>query len=169
MRKQECCQVFALNAAVPISEATMVTTRTKHALACGNMTMAWCEWNHRTIANHTWPSWKIYWTSAFAKMRNINCMTVGKAAFGANAAEEEHQAHQITASLNNLANALIQKNVTIDNLVASNAQLAQALQEMQAAMVRKRMPPPISPQRGCPVHQRRRRHPLLHWPHHRQR
>jgi hypothetical protein len=38
--------------------------------------------------------------------------------------------------LDNLANALIQKNVTIDNLIASNAQLAQALQEMQAAMVR---------------------------------
>jgi hypothetical protein len=69
-------------------------------------------------------------------MRDINCMTVGEAAFGANAAEEEHQARQITALLNNLVNASIQKNVTIDNLVASNAQLAQALQEMQAAMVR---------------------------------
>jgi hypothetical protein len=42
-RKQECCQVFSLNAAVPISKATMVTTGTKHALACGNMTIAWCK------------------------------------------------------------------------------------------------------------------------------
>ncbi len=40
-RKQKRCQVFALDAAVPISEATMVTTGTKHALTCGNMTMAW--------------------------------------------------------------------------------------------------------------------------------
>ncbi len=61
---------------------------------------------------------------------------VGKAAFGANAAEGEHQACQITTLLDNLANALIQKNATIDNLVASNAQLVQALREMQAAMVR---------------------------------
>jgi hypothetical protein len=38
-RKRERCHVFALNAAVPISKATMITTRTKHALACGNMCM----------------------------------------------------------------------------------------------------------------------------------
>jgi hypothetical protein len=74
--------------------------------------------------------------AAFAEIHDINCMMGGEAEFGANAAEEEHQAHQITALLDNLANALIQKNVKIDNLVASNAQLAQALQEMQAAMVR---------------------------------
>jgi hypothetical protein len=43
MRKHERCQVFALNAAVPISKATMVTTMTKHALAYGNMTMVWHE------------------------------------------------------------------------------------------------------------------------------
>ncbi len=135
-RKQERCQVFALNAAVPISKATMVTTGTKHALTCGNMTMAWREWNHCTIADHTCFTWKTHWMSTFAKIGDINSMTSGNAAFGANAAEEEHQACQITESLDNLANVLIQKNVTIDNLVASNAQLAQALQEMQAAMVR---------------------------------
>jgi hypothetical protein len=134
-RKQECCQVFALDAAVPISKATMVTTGTKHALACGNMTMVWCKWNCRAIAKHTWPNWKTHWISAFAKMRNINHMMAGKAAFGTNTAEEEHQTGQITILLNNLANASIQKNATIDNLIASNVQLAQALQEMQAAMV----------------------------------
>jgi hypothetical protein len=42
-------------------------------------------------------------------MRNINCMTAGEAAFGANTGEEEHQAHQITALLDNLANTLIKK------------------------------------------------------------
>jgi hypothetical protein len=128
-RKQERCQVFALDAAVPISKATMVTTGTKHALVCGNMTMAWCKWNHHTIANHTWSNWKTHWTAAFAEMHDINCMTAGEAAFDANAAKEEHQACQITMLLNNLANASIQKNVTINNLIASNAQLLQALQE----------------------------------------
>ncbi len=135
-RKQEHCQVFALDVAGPISKATMVTTGTKHALACGNMPMAWRKWNHRAIANHTWSNSKTHWMAAFAKICNINHMMVGKAAFGANAAKEEHQACQITALLDNLTNALIQKNVTIDNLVASNAQLVQALQEMQAALVR---------------------------------
>jgi hypothetical protein len=134
-RKQKCCQVFALNVAVPISKATMVTTGTKHSLACGNMTMAWCKWNRGAIAGHTWPNWKTNWTSAFTKMHDINCMMASKAAFGTNAAEEEHQARQITASLENLDNAWIQKNVTINNLVASNAHLTQALQAMQAAMM----------------------------------
>jgi hypothetical protein len=58
MRKKERCQVFAFKMAVPISEATMITTGTKHALACGNMTMAWCQWNHCAIADHTWLNWK---------------------------------------------------------------------------------------------------------------
>ncbi len=114
----------------------MVTTGTKHALMCGNMTMAWCKWNHHAIANHNWSKWKTHWMDAFAEMRDINHMTLGKAAFGANAAEEEHQARQITTLLSNLANALVQKNIMINNLVVSNAQLAQALQELQAAMVR---------------------------------
>ncbi len=134
-RKQKRFQVFVLDVAVPISKATMVTTRTKHALTCGNMTMAWRKWTHQAIINHTWPNWKLHWMTAFAKMCNINRMTAGKAAFGANAAEEEHQARWITTSLNNLANASIQNNATIDNLVASNAQLMQALQNMQAAIV----------------------------------
>ncbi len=69
-------------------------------------------------------------------MPDINRMMAGESAFGANAAEKEHQARQITASLDNLANPSIKKNTTIDNLVASNAQLAQALQDMQAATVR---------------------------------
>ncbi len=135
-RKQECCQVFALNVAVPISKATMVTTGTKHALGCGNMTTTWRKWNRRAIADHTWSNWKTHWMAAFAKMRDINRMTSGEAAFGTNAAEEEHQAQQITSLLNSLANALIQKNATIGNLVASNTQLAQAFQEIQSAMVR---------------------------------
>jgi hypothetical protein len=61
--------------------------------------------------------------AAFAKMWDINRMMSGKAAFGADAAEEDHQACQNAASLDNLANALIQKNVTTDNLVASSVQL----------------------------------------------
>jgi hypothetical protein len=106
-RKQERCYVFALNVAVPISKATMVTTRTKHALVCGNMSMAWHKWNCRAIANHTWSNWKSHWMAAFIKMRDINRMTSGEAAFGANVAEEEHQACQITMLLDNLANASI--------------------------------------------------------------
>ncbi len=94
--------MFALDAAVPISKATMVTTETKHALVCGSMTMAWRKWNRCAIADHTWSTWKTHWTAAFAKMCDINRMTLGEAAFNTNAAEEEDQARQITALLDNL-------------------------------------------------------------------
>ncbi len=113
----------------------MVTTRTKHALATGNMTLAWQEWKRCPIANHTWPNWKVHWTAAFAKTSDINPMTAGESAFGANAMEEEEQARQIASSLDNLANASIQKNLTIDSLVATNAQLTQALADIQIVMV----------------------------------
>jgi hypothetical protein len=53
MRKREKCQVFAAHARVPISDKTMITTGTKHALACGNMTLAWHEWKGCLIINHT--------------------------------------------------------------------------------------------------------------------
>jgi hypothetical protein len=52
-RKQEKFQVFTDNASVPISDATMVTTGTKHAFATRNMTLAWREWKHCLIAGHT--------------------------------------------------------------------------------------------------------------------
>jgi hypothetical protein len=42
-RKHEKCQVFAANSGVPTSNKTMVTTGTKHTLACGNMTLPWRE------------------------------------------------------------------------------------------------------------------------------
>jgi hypothetical protein len=61
--------------------------------------------------------------------------------FGANAAEEEEQGRLITLSLDNLANASIQKNSTFDSLVAINAQLTQALADMQIAMAC--MSPPV--------------------------
>ena len=92
-RKQEKCQVFAADAGVPISNKTMITTGTKHALACGNMTLAWRKWKHHPIIDHTWPNWKAHWTTAFAKMCNINCKTAGDTAFGANQAAKLDQAH----------------------------------------------------------------------------
>jgi hypothetical protein len=112
-RKQEKCQVFASNARVPISDKTMVTTGTKHTLACSNMTLTWCKWKHCPILDHTWPNWKAHWTAAFAEMRNINRMTASETTFGANQATKLEQTQQMASSLDNLANATIQKNTAI--------------------------------------------------------
>ncbi len=87
-RKQEKCWVFAADAKVPISKKTMITTSAKHLLACGNMMLAWCEWKHCPPIDHTWPNRKAHWTTAFAKMCNINRMTAGDIACGATQATE---------------------------------------------------------------------------------
>ncbi len=65
-KKQEKCQVFATNAGVPISNKTMITTGTKHALECGNMTLAWRKWKRCPPINHTWPNLKGHWTATIS-------------------------------------------------------------------------------------------------------
>jgi hypothetical protein len=52
--KQEKCQTFVQDAGVPISKEMMVTTGTKHALNCGNMTLMWREWKSCPLLDHTW-------------------------------------------------------------------------------------------------------------------
>ena len=127
-RKQEKCQVFAADAGDPFSNELMVSTGSKHALSSGNMMLGWREWKRLPAIQHTWDNWKIHWMAAFAKMRDISRMTTGKTTFGANQAVEIEQAQQMATSLDNLANASIQKNATIDNLVATNAALSKAIQ-----------------------------------------
>jgi hypothetical protein len=149
-RKQEKCQILAHDANVPISNTTMVTTVTKHALAIGNMTLVWRKWKRCPITDHTWPNWKAHWTVVFDKMRKINRMTVEGSTFGANATEEEEQGRLIASSLDNLTNASTQKNLTINSLVAINAQLMQVLVDMQIAMGR--MSPPMhAPPYSCTI------------------
>ncbi len=55
-RKQEKCQIFASDAGVPISNATMVTTGCKHAIASSNMTPGWRKWKrHPPLLAHMEP------------------------------------------------------------------------------------------------------------------
>jgi hypothetical protein len=134
MRKKEKCQVVAANAGGSISNKTMITTGTKHTLACSNMTLAWRKWKCCYVIDHTWTNWKAHWTTAFAKMHDINCMTAGNTTFGANQATKLKQAQQMTPSLDNLANATIQKNITIKNLVATNTTFTKAIADIQLSI-----------------------------------
>jgi hypothetical protein len=135
-RKQEKCQVFTANAGVFISKETMITTGTKHALACSNMTLAWRKRKLFPPINHTWPNWKAHWTAAFTEMCDINHMTAGNTGFGANQATKLEQAQQMASSLKNLANITIQKNTTIENLVATNATLTKGITDIQLSIAR---------------------------------
>jgi hypothetical protein len=133
-RKQEKCQVFAANAGVSISNKSMVTTGTKHALVYGNMKFTWRDWKRCPILDHMWPNWKAHWTTALAEIHGINCMTAGKTMFGANQAAKLEQAQQTASSLDNLANATIKKNTTIENLVTTNATLTKAITDIQLSI-----------------------------------
>ena len=76
----------------------------------------------------------MHWTAAFAEMHDISRMKTGKTTFGTNQAAELEQAQQIATSLDNLATKSIQKNTTIDSLVASNAALSKAIQDIQRTL-----------------------------------
>ena len=123
IRKQEDCQEFAHDGHVDISEATMVTTGTKHALQCGAFTDAWKEWNRIPRANQTWLAWKTHWTRAFEEQKTIQRLTGGE--FSANSTTQmtdDALAAQMVTSLDNLAMAASQKNETVEKLIEMNAQ-----------------------------------------------
>jgi hypothetical protein len=133
-RKQEKCQTFAHDDGISISEATMVSTGTKAAITCGGMELAWREWKRQPIINQTWNNWKMHWTVAFTETCNINQMTASNRPFAYQAATKAEQASRMVRSLNNLANAAIQKNDTVEKLVAANKCLAKALANANAAI-----------------------------------
>jgi hypothetical protein len=114
----------------------MITTGTKHTLAFGSMMLAWHKWKRCPLLDHIWPNWKSHWTAALPKMHGINHMTAGDTVFDSNQATKLKQAQQMASSLDNLANATIQKNTTIENLVATNAMLTKAIANIQLSIAR---------------------------------
>jgi hypothetical protein len=123
----------------------MVTTGTKVALNCGGMKLTWRKWKRCPLVNHTWNSWKLYWTAAFAETRDINRMIANNSTFANQAATDTEQATMMAKSLDNLANAAIQKNNTTEKLVTANKKLAKALADANAAMARLCLPNPPNP------------------------
>jgi hypothetical protein len=96
-------------------------------------------------------------------MRIINCMTAGDTAFGANQATKLDQEQQMASSLDNLVNAIIQKNTTIKNPVATNTTLTKTIANIQLSIARMcatvvptspapTAPAPMTEARFCPSH-----------------
>eukprot|EP00970_Alexandrium_tamarense_P006376 scaffold1087_cov138-Alexandrium_tamarense.AAC.2 len=130
IRKQEECQDFANDAKVPISDQTMITTATKHALQCGDYTEAWKEWNRGTDAQKTWRNWKSHWTRAFNENRAIQRLTGNS--FRVNATIETELSDQLVTSLDNLAYAAVQKNDTIEKFIETIKQQQDTIHKLQA-------------------------------------
>jgi hypothetical protein len=135
-RKQELCQEIATDAGVEITESTMVTTGTKHAVAAGGMDEAWKGWMRMPMANRTWPNWKTHWTAAFQEKRELIKLT-GSAFNGmANSAQEEEMGTKMVDALDNLANAAVQRNDTFEQLVKSNQTLTNTISSQQTEIKR---------------------------------
>ena len=66
---------MAEDAHVPITEATMVTTGTKHAVATGVMDDAWRVWTRLPNDQKTWVQWKTMWSRAFLEKRELVSLT----------------------------------------------------------------------------------------------
>ncbi len=96
-----------------------------------------------------WNNWKDHLTATFEEMRNINHMPFGNLAFANQAAAQEIiQAEKMAVSLDNLANASIQKNDTIDKLVATNQQQATMIANLTEAIVKLKTGSPPTEQRA---------------------
>jgi hypothetical protein len=147
-RKLEKCQTFAQDAGVPISEATMVTAGTKAALNCGSMELAWREWKQRPLIDQTWNKWKLHLTAAFSEMRDIHWMMTNDGAFANQVAAKAEQATMMARLLDNLANAALQKNNTVEKLVTTNEKLVKALANANAAIARFCLPAPTTAPAG---------------------
>jgi hypothetical protein len=81
-----------------------------------------------------WNNWKLHWTAAFAETRDINHMITKDSTFANQAATYTKQAAMMAKSLDNLANAAIQKNDTVEKLVTANEKLAKALANANATI-----------------------------------
>lgn len=129
-RKQELCQEFAADAEVEIPASTMVSTGTKHAVATGGMDEAWKIWKRVPMAGRTWAAWKVHWTAAFQEKRELIKLT--GTAFNGMANQATDQSIDYVGALDNLANAALQKNETVEQLVRTNSILTKTNESMQA-------------------------------------
>ncbi|KAL7523579.1 hypothetical protein ACHAXR_000242, partial [Thalassiosira sp. AJA248-18] len=135
-RKQELCQEVASDAHVDITEATMVTTATKHTVAAGGMEEAWKTWMRTALANRTWAAWKNHWTAAFQEKRELIKLTGTSFNGMANQAEENQMGDKMVSALDNLANAAIQRNGTFEQMVKANQTLIKTIESQQAEIKR---------------------------------
>ncbi len=111
--------------------------------------LAWQEWKHRPLIEHTWNNWKDHWMAKFAEKHDINRMTSGNLAFANQAAGQEIiQAEKMAALLDNLVNVSIQKNDTIDKLFATNQQQAKIIANLTEAIPRLKNSSPLMEQRS---------------------
>ncbi|KAL7482171.1 hypothetical protein ACHAW6_007859 [Cyclotella cf. meneghiniana] len=106
---------------VPISMELMVTTGTKHAVNCGDFHEAWREWRQTPTADQTWANWMTHWMRALQENHDIQKITGVRA-------------NQLINGLDDLANAAVQKNETIEKLISTNQQKDQVIASLTKSL-----------------------------------
>ncbi|KAL7531195.1 hypothetical protein ACHAXR_003897, partial [Thalassiosira sp. AJA248-18] len=131
-RKQELCQEIANDAGVEITEATMVTTGTKHAVAAGGMDDAWKTWVRMAVPLRTWPAWKTHWTAAFQEKRELVKLTgIAFNDMANSSIQQSEMGDKMVTALDNLANAAVDRNYSVETLVKANNTLSTTIQSQQ--------------------------------------
>ena len=118
---------MAEDAHVPITEATMVTTGTKHTVLTSGMDNTWWVWMRLPNDQQTCFRWKTMWSGAFLGKRELVRITCIAYNGMANHAQEMKMGNNMVLALDKLANAAVQKNDTVERLVISNAFLYASL------------------------------------------
>ena len=96
----------------------MINTGLIHVIATGLMTTAYHEWKRFHNGNKTWSYFKEHFNEAF---NELNKITIGSIGFGANAMEfTPTTIEEISGTLDNLANATMQKTDIVNKLVAAS-------------------------------------------------
>ena len=127
IRKQELCHDMAEDAHIPITEATMVATGTKHVVATGGMDDAWHVWKRLPNDQQTWVQWESMWSGAFIEKWELLRLTDIAYNSMANEAQEIEMGNTMVVAIDNLAKSAVQKNDNIERLVISNASLPDSL------------------------------------------
>ena len=111
----------------------MVSTLVKHAAATGGLDVAWGAWKARAAAGLPmgWAAAVTHWTEAFASKVELAKIT-GVAFNGMANQAEEVMADKMVSALDNLANAAVEKNSTIESLVKANLALTKSVSDRDA-------------------------------------
>ena len=118
---------MADDAHVPITESTMVTTGTKHAVATGGMDDAWTLWMRLPNDQKTWVRRKTMWSGDFIEKRELVRLTGITYNGMANQPAEMEMGKMMVVALDKLANAAVQNNDTIERLVIYNLSFSASL------------------------------------------
>ena len=91
------------------------------------MEVTWRKWMRTIALNRSWNAWKADWTQAFQEKRDLYKLAGIPFNRTENSATEAEMGDNMISALDNLENAAVQKNDTVERLVIANKALTDSL------------------------------------------